>query len=284
MLIGNGVDLQPSYYSGGNVDLGFALMKQQEKIKSVRIEIEPDQVTNATRWIKEAVDSGYKVICTYHKYKVLGSDNLSDLLDGANWWKDNYATLAKSGNFMINMMNEWGSHNLTALNYATDYNQAIAIVRTVYNGTIIIDASGYGQETYVAANAVKGIGTGNVKILDTNIVLSAHIYPGGYVQQRTDDKGNNIGSGTFVASDLDYMINSNRTCIIGEFGNGGTGSSDWSGIVDHAKAKSMSVLGWCWDGDGGSMNMISPQFQPYNSTANYPYTTSSYFPIIYAKL
>lgn len=284
MLFGNGVDLQPSYYNGGNVDLGFPLMKQNSKIKSLRIEIEPDQVANAVRWINEATANGYNIICTYHKYTVLGSDNASDLQDAANWWKANYSTLNASGNFIINLMNEWGSHNLTPAAYATAYNSAIATVRTVYKGKIVIDIPGYGQETYVAVNAVKGRGTGGIKISDTSIVLSAHIYPGAYVQQRTDTLGNNKGGGVMVASDLDYIVNSGRTGIIGEFGNGTTGSADWSGIVDYAKTKSMTVLAWSWAGDGGTMNMITPQFQPYVQGQSYPYATSTYFSTVYAKL
>ena len=288
-LAGNGVNLQPSYYSSGNVDLGFPLMKQQTKIKTLRIEIEPTQVNNAIRWIKEASDNGYTVICTYHKATVLGSDNLSDLLGGANWWKTNYAALSVSGKFYINLMNEWGSHNLTATNYANYYNQAITIVRTVYPGTIIIDAPGYGQETYVAANAVLGIGTGGVKITDTNIALSAHIYPGNFVGQHVNSSGQFGSGGNMVTADLAYMATSGRTCLVGEFGNGTNGTADWSGLVDYAKSKSWTILGWSWAGDGGDgvhtpMNMISPNFQPYTAGVNYPYTLSSYFNIVYSKL
>src|SRR5450432_2747023 len=76
-LFGNGVDLQPSYYNGGNVTFGFALMQQYPNIKSVRIEIEPSvPIPLATSWIKKAIDSGYRVIATYHKYTVLGSDDV----------------------------------------------------------------------------------------------------------------------------------------------------------------------------------------------------------------
>lgn len=289
-LAGNGVNLQPSYYNSGNVDLGFPLMKQQANIKTVRIEIEPTQVTNAIRWIKEASDNGYTIICTYHKATVLGSDNLSDLLDGANWWKTNYAALSASGKFYINLMNEWGSHNLSATNYATDYNQAITIVRTVYSGTIIIDIPGYGQEAYVATNAVLGVGTGGIKITDTNIALSTHIYPGNYVGQHVNSSGVTFASGgNMVTADLDYMATSGRTCLVGEFGNGTNGTVDWSGLVDYAKSKSWTVMAWSWAGDGGdgihpAMNMLSQNFQPYTAGTNYPYTLSAYFNIVYAKL
>ncbi|RYE27317.1 MAG: glycoside hydrolase [Sphingobacteriaceae bacterium] len=288
-LAGNGVNLQLSYYSGGNADLGFTLMKQQSKIKTVRIEIEPNQVNNAIRWIKEASDNGYTIICTYHKAAVLGSDQLQDLLDGANWWKTNYAALSASGKFYINLMNEWGSHSLSAANYAGYYNQAIAIVRTVYKGIIIIDIPGYGQETYVATNAVLGVSTGGVKITDTDIALSTHIYPGNYVGQHVNATGSFASGGNMVKADLDYLATSGRTCLVGEFGNGTNGTADWSGLVDYAKSKSWTILGWSWAGDGGDnihppMNMISPNFQAYKAGSIYPYTTSSYFEVVYNKL
>lgn len=288
-LTGNGVNLQPSYYSNGNADLGFTLMKQQTKIKTVRIEIEPNQVSNAIRWIKEASDNGYTIICTYHKATVLGSDQLQDLLDGANWWKANYAALNASGKFYINLINEWGSHNLIAANYAGYYNQAIAIVRTVYSGTIIIDVPGYGQETYVATNAVLGVGTGGVKISDTNIALSTHIYPGNYVGQHINNAGSFGSGGNMVNADLDYLATSGRTCLVGEFGSETNGTTNWSGLVDYAKSKSWTVLGWSWAGDGGdgvhqAMNMIMPNFQAYKTSSTYSYNMSSYFDVIYNKL
>jgi mannan endo-1,4-beta-mannosidase len=273
-LFGNGVDLQPSYYNGGNVTFGFSLMQQSPNIKSVRIEIEPGvPISVAASWIQQARTSGYRVIATYHKYTVLGSDLTSDLTDGANWWVANYSTLAVAGSFTINLMNEWGSHNLTSKQYATAYNSAIAIVRQVYQGPIILDCSGYGQETSIAADAVTGTGTGGTKITDTNIILSAHIYPNGY---------NQAHGHTFQQSDLDDLAASGRACIVGEFGNSPTGSVDWMGMVNYAKSKKWAVLGWAWNGDGGTMNMASPAWDSTATAASY--SQSAYFSVIYALL
>ena len=272
---GHGVNLQPSYYHGGNVDLGWNLMKQNTKIKTVRIEIEPNQVNNAKRWIQEAVSNGFKVIATYHKSTVLGSDNNAELQAAANWWKTNYSTLRASGDFTINLMNEWGSHNITAKNYAISYNQAITTVRSVYSGAIVIDIPGWGQETATAAAAVKGYNTDGVKINDTNIILSVHIYPSAWNQGK---------NGWLVNSDLDDLASAGRPCLVGEFGNGGSGSANWSGLVDYAKSKGGTVLGWAWNGDGTGMNMISPQFQPFVSGQPKTYTKSGYFNTVYNKL
>lgn len=271
--IGNGVNLQPSYYNGGNCDLGWNLMKQNTKIKTVRIEVEPGQETNAKRWISEAKSNGFMVIVSYHKSSVLGSDSTAELNAAATWWKNNYSSLG--GNFIINLTNEWGSHNITPAAFAAAYNAAITEVRKVYSGTIIIDIPGWGQETATAACAVKGCSTGQTVINDTKIILSAHIYPGAYNQA----KGRYMNT-----SDIDDLASSGRPCMIGEFGNSGGSGADWSGIVDYAKNKGWTILGWAWNGDGGSMNMITPQFQAYTSGSPKTYTTSSYFSIVYNKL
>jgi len=271
-LIGNGVDLQPSYYNGGNVSFGFALMQQSPNIKSVRIEIEPSiAISLAASWIKQAIDSGYKVIATYHKYTVLGSDDTTELDAAASWWATNYATLAAAGPITINLMNEWGSHNQTANSYAKAYNQAIAIVRQVYKGPIVLDCAGYGQETTVAANAVKG--TGGTVLSDTNIILSTHIYPGGYNQAKNHAS---------QQSDLDDLASSGRSCIVGEFGNYPSGSADWMGMVNYAKSLHWAILGWSWNGDGGPMNMVTPAWDA-NATAT-DFSQSSYFTVIYSLL
>jgi hypothetical protein len=264
----NGVNLQPSYYNNGNPNFAWDLMKTQPKIKTVRIEIEPDKAAQAKNWIASAKAAGYTVIATYHKYTVLGSDNMDELTAAANWWKNNYVALG--GNFIINLMNEWGSHSISPSAYATAYNQAISIVRTVYAGPIIVDLPGWGQGTYTAYQACK---TSTPVIADTNIILSAHVYPNGWNQGRNHN---------LRASDLDDISNTGRRGIIGEFGNGVNGTVDWSGIVDYAKSKGWPVLGWCWNGDGGTMNMVSPSWAS-NATAT-SFSLSSYFTVIYNKL
>jgi mannan endo-1,4-beta-mannosidase len=268
----NGVNLQPSYYNGGNPNLAFSLMKQQTKIKTVRIEIEPDKVTQAKSWISQARSNGFAVIATYHKSSVLGSNNTSDLTAAANWWKSNYNTLKASGSFTINLMNEWGNHNISANAFASAYNSAISIVRSVYSGAIIIDIPGWGQETTTAANAAKGA-NGGTRITDGNYILSAHIYPGAYNQA----KGRYL-----INSDLDELASSGKPCLLGEFGSQGGSGANWSGLVDYAKQKGWTVLGWAWNGDGGSMNMVTPSWASNPGATSF--SLSSYFSTVYNKL
>jgi mannan endo-1,4-beta-mannosidase len=269
-IFGNGVNLQPSYYNNGNVNFGWSLMKQNTNIRTVRIEIEPDKVSQAKNWISQARSNGYAVIATYHKASVLGSDASSELTAAANWWKSNYSNLASAGSFTINLMNEWGSHNISSNAYASAYNTAISIVRQVYSGRIIIDIPGWGQETRTAADAVKG--TNGTRINDGNIVLSAHIYPGAWNQGRNR---------TLINADLDELGSAGRSCMLGEFGTG-SGSANWSGLVNYAKSKGWTVLAWAWNGDGGSLNMVTPSWAS-NSTAT-SFSKSSYFNTVYSKL
>jgi hypothetical protein len=267
--IGNGVNLQPSYYNNGCVNFGWPLM---EGISTVRIEIEPDKVEQAKGWIREAKANSKTIIATYHKSTVLGSDNVADLTDAANWWKTNYGALAAEGAFTVNLMNEWGSHDQTVSSFASAYNSAISTVRQVYSGTIIIDCPGWGQETHTAADA-------SSLINDGSIMFSVHIYPAAW----------NSDTGTYLAnSDLDYLASvSGRPCIVGEFGNwssGSTGGADWSALVDYAKSKGWPVIAWAWNGDGsrGNMNMVTPFWADDPDATSF--STNSYFALMCDKL
>lgn len=266
----NGVNLQPSYYNNGNVNMGWSVMNSQGNIQTVRIEIEPDKVTQAKTWISQARSNGKTVIASYHKSAVLGSDSTAELSAAGNWWRTNYSNLNASGSFTVNLSNEWGSHNIGSNAFASAYNSAISSVRQVYGGAIVVDIPGWGQETRVAAQAVTG--ANGTRINDTNIILSTHIYPGAWNQATNNWLQN---------SDLDEMGNAGRPCIVGEFGTG-SGSANWSGLVDHAKSKGWTVLAWAWNGDGGSLNMVSPSWAT-NATAT-SFTLSSYHNTVYPKL
>ncbi|MGF6849732.1 hypothetical protein QFZ51_004967 [Chitinophaga sp. W3I9] len=69
--------------------------------------------------------------------------------------------------------------------------------------------------------------------------------------------------------------------MVGEFGTG-SGSANWSGLTNYAKSKGWTVLGWAWNGDGGSLNMVTPSWAT-NPTAT-SFSTNSYFTTIYSLL
>jgi hypothetical protein len=265
----DGANLQPAYYNGGNVNFGWSLMKSQApNIKRLRIEIDTSRVSTATAkgWIDQAKANGFTdLICTFHQFG--GSDNASDLLTAANWWKNNYNALG--GGFTINLCNEWADHNITSSAYASAYNSAISIIRQVYSGPIVVDIPGWGQETLTALNAYK---SSSPVITDGNLIVSTHIYPGNWNQARNH---------VYQTSDMNDLSAIGRTVIIGEFGTG-AGSCDWSGCVDFGKAKGWSALAWSWNGDGGVLNMVSPSWAS-NATAT-SFSTNSYFSTVYPKL
>jgi mannan endo-1,4-beta-mannosidase len=271
-LFGNGVNLQPSYYNNGNVTFGWDLMHKYVQIKTLRIEIEPDKVDAGKEWIAEAVNQGFDVIATYHKYAALGSDEELELMKAAHWWADNYSYLTEGmdGLFMINLMNEFGSHELKAPEFAHMYNEAISVIRSGsgFEGAIIVDLPGYGQEADVAADA-------SALLNDCNLILSMHVYPDGW---------NSVEERHLSTSDIDTMAASGRPCIIGEFGTdgGSPGGVDVAAVVSYASGLGWPVLGWAWNGDGGKMNMVSPPWLE-NATAE-SYQESNYFASIIALL
>jgi len=279
-VIGNGVNLQPSYYNQGEVNFAWALMKSKDRIKTVRLEIEPDRVKQATEWIRQAGKAGYSVIATYHHAKILGTDHPQEVQKAADWWQKNYDTLISglpkdeqgkldSSRLIINLINEWGSHNITPASYAKAYNAAISVIRTFYKGYIILDIPGWGQETYTAYQACK---ISNPRITDPKIALSAHIYRSGYNQGRGH---------TLQPDDLKDMQNTGYPCIIGEFGTG-QGPCHWDSCVAYARKLGWPVIGWCWNGDGGAMNMVTPSWQETAFAARYSFTP--YFDSIYQHL
>lgn len=266
---GNGVNLQPSYFCSGKQDLGWTSMQNYPKIGSVRIELDPSAsatLDDFRRWVTEAFSHNRStVIATYHQYSKLGSNNPGDLIDAANWWVQNYAFLSQGNPLVVNLMNEWGNHDLTAADYASAYNQALQIVRKVYQGPVVCDIAGWGQEFHKAAQA-------STLISDKNIIFSAHIYPGAY----------DSVTGTPTADSVDFLNATGRPCMIGEFGSKGDGAADWSSIVDRAKALHWPVIGWSWNGDGTEMNMVQPYWGDNCSAAQYQ--PSNYFYSIYNKL
>ena len=267
----NGVNLQPTHWNGGDVTIDWAMMRGEPRIRIVRILIEPSApIGRVKTWVAQAAANGYSLICAYQSASGQGTNSVAELMAAAKWWRDNYRELSAAGPFRINLMNEWGDHSITPADYAGAYNAAIAVVRSVYAGNIIIDLPGWGQETHTAALAVAG--ANGARIVDANITLSVHIYPGDWNQALNH---------WLQESDLDELGGAGRACIVGEFGSDSK-SSAWSALVDHAKAKGWSVLAWAWNGDGGAMNMVAPSWalQPKASS----FSKSSYFDVVYPKL
>lgn len=309
----NGVNLQHSYTDHGNVEVGWALMKKYENIKTLRIEINPEnnndaaaQVNNAKRIIQEATAKKYNIIVTYHPNKLGNESTDTEIINAGKFWTNYYNTLSNNNKikFTINLINEWGAHTIKAGDYAKQVNLALAkVYATSYTGKVIIDAPGYGQETYTLVQALKSI----TATYRDKLILSAHIYPSCYVYNRPNGKA----KGYMTNADLDIMQKNEfkLPCILGEFGSYSKdgGKAEWSNLVAYAKGKGMGwpVIGWAWCGDGTGkpeekrgingkgMNMVNVDNEPgkdwsygnfklYKDTT--PYTASGYMDVIYSRL
>jgi hypothetical protein len=269
----DGVNVQAGYFNGadkGRIPIGWDLMAKFDRIGTARIEIPPEQgvrIETMQDWIRGAHKIGLGVIATCHDYRFNGSSDKEALLGAARWWRGHYAQLRKAGPFTVNLMNEWGGHSLSAEDYAAAYNEAIAIVREVYDGPIIIDVPGWGQEVYTAAAA-------SPLIADRNIIFSIHIYASAFVEQ---------GPRRWMQpEDLVEFAKVGRPVMIGEFGGMREGGADWMALVDQAKALGWTVIAWAWNGDGEGMNMVIPAWESDPMPkALYP---STYFAPVYARL
>jgi len=219
-------------------------MKSYPEIQALRIEIEPYRVQQARQWIKEAHEHGYQVIATYHDSQKLGSDSRDDLMDAVNWWEDYYTMLSSSGPIIINIINEWGSHDISPEDYAGAYNEAIERIRSFYKGKLIVDVPGWGQATKIAADAYP-------LFEEQDFTYSIHVYTSAF----------NIEQKRWLShEDLAYLDATGADCMVGEFCDTATGGADWCTIIDECYANNWPLFGWAWNGDGGSMNMTEPHW------------------------
>lgn len=243
--IKHGVNIQASYYNRGDVNLGWELMNDYPEIEALRIEIEPYRATQAIQWVREAHKEGYQVIATYHRADLLGSDDKEELVTAAKWWRDQYRSYITKGPIIINIMNEWGSHNLSPEEYAAAYNEAIPIIREVYDGPLIVDVPGFGQATRIAGDAFP-------LFQDTNIIFSVHLYSNAF---------NQAENRWLNEEDLTYLAAVGAKCMVGEFCDNKRGGADWCSLIDYCYQNDWPLFGWAWNGDGGSMNMITPHWR-----------------------
>ena len=243
--IKNGVNIQASYYNNGHVNIGWELMQSFPAIEAVRIEIEPELVFQARTWIREAHEHGYQVIATYHDSRKLGSDSETELIKAANWWKEHYTMLSATGPVIINIMNEWGSHEISPEDYADAYNEVIEIIRPFHSDPLIVDVPGFGQATKIAADAYP-------LLEDQGIIYSIHVYTSAF----------NIEQKRWLShEDLAYLDATGADCMVGEFCDNSKGGADWCSIIDECSINGWPLFGWAWNGDGAHMNMIEPHWE-----------------------
>jgi hypothetical protein len=138
------------------------------------------------------------------------------------------------------------------------------VVRTVYLGPLIVDIPGWGQETDTAIAA-------SPLITDSNVVFSVHLYPDAY---------NKVAGRALIPEDMkNLFLHSDRPCIVGEFGDiqpDPVDQCDVKATVEAAKGVGFqAVYGWAWNGDGDTLNMVSPAWS--SNPVAVEYTVTNYF-------
>ena len=176
------------------------------------------------------------LVCILELHDFTGSDDPSDITDKAvGYWREMLDTLNSNKDYVIvNIANEWqGTWNKGSL-WADTYKSAIKSLRYAgLENAIMIDASGYGQETGPMESACKDVLSADP---DRNIIFSYHVY-------------SVVGADENSIKTAIDGISSQGVCLaIGEFGywqNGG--DVDEKYLVDYCTANDIGWLAWSWN-------------------------------------
>ena len=205
-----------------------------------------DQVENIINWCEKN-----DLICVLELHDFTGSDNPNDITDIAvKYWIEIKSLLNDHKDYIIvNIANEWqGSWDKGSL-WADTYISAIKTLRE--NGienAIMIDASGYGQETGPVIRDAKSVLEADP---DKNIIFSYHVYS---VLGKDD---NSLYTG------LDGLKDTGVCWIVGEFGwwqNGG--SVEYKTLTNYCFINKIGWIAWSWAGNGGIdkvLDLASPK-------------------------
>ena len=191
------------------------------------------------------------LICVLELHDFTGSDEPNDITDIAlKYWNEMKDLLNDHQDYIIvNIANEWqGSWNKGSL-WADTYISAIKSMRdSGIENVIMIDASGYGQETGpIIKNAQDVLEADPNK----NIVFSYHVYS---VLGKDDDS---------LYTGLDGLKNTGVCWIVGEFGwwqNGG--AVVYKTLIDYCHKNNIGWIAWSWAGNGGIdkvLDLASPK-------------------------
>ena len=181
-----------------------------------------------------------KLICILEVHDYTGKNDPALLQQAVNYWLDLKDLLNANKNYVIvNIANEWlGTWDLGST-WADTYCEAIKRMRNAgIENVIMVDASGYGQETkYLISDCKK------VLAADTtgNTMFSIHMYSVAGADAST------------VKSNIDNTLANNVCLCIGEFGDFQNGGDvDERTIIDYSQEKGVGTIAWSWKGNGGT--------------------------------
>ena len=179
------------------------------------------------------------LICILEVHDHTGYDDVSRLNNAVNYWLEIKDLMNAHKKYVIlNIANEWlGTWN-NASTWTSAYQSAIRTLRDAgIENVIMIDTSGYGQETSTCINnsqsVVSADNTGNT-------MISIHMYSVAGKDAAT------------VKNNIDSMLSTGVCFCIGEFGNWQNGADvDETTIMQQCTDKSIGYIAWSWYGNSG---------------------------------
>jgi len=184
------------------------------------------------------------LIAVVELHDVTGINDANRLNDMAHYFAraDIKPVLINNAKYVIvNIANEWGDHNLSDTAWRDAYKTAITTIRNAgINNTIMIDASGWGQN----ASPIK---TQGQALLNHdphhNVMFSIHMYGSWNDSSR-------------IGTELQAIKNLGLAVIVGEFGwNYNNGNNNLGSrvnaqeILNQAQSKGIGYLAWSWTGN-----------------------------------
>lgn len=199
-----------------------------------------DELVNIINWSKAR-----GLVCVLEIHDFTGSNSASDItVNAVNYWKEMMDVINANKDYVIvNIANEWqGTWDMGSL-WADTYKTAIKSLRDAGLETaIMVDASGYGQESTAIVNDCKSVLAADE---DSNTIFSYHVYS---VLGESSDR---------IKSSIDAVTNQDVCLVIGEYGWWQNfGDVDEKYLVDYCEDQELGWLAWSWKGNGGYDNVL----------------------------
>ena len=195
------------------------------------------EVENIINWCEKE-----GLICILELHDFTGSNNSKDITETAfNYWKEMKDLLNEHKKYIIiNIANEWiGTFALNKDNLWKDtYISAIKSMREIgIENAIMIDASGYGQETGPITKNAKNVLDADP---DKNIIFSYHVYASLGLNDNTLYKG------------FDGLKNTGVCWVVGEFGwRHSLINVVYKTLMNYCQVNGIGWLAWSWAGNSG---------------------------------
>jgi mannan endo-1,4-beta-mannosidase len=175
-----------------------------------------------------------KMVPIVELHDVTGNQDANRLLDMAKYYTKadvKQVLLDFRAYLLINIANEWSGTS----NYSSAYQAAIKQLRdNGINHTLVIDASGYGQDASSIFNNASALTNADPQ---KNLLFSVHMY-GQY------------GNAAAVEAVLSQAQTSAIPLIVGEFGQQLSGAPvAWSDILAKCQSRGIGYLAWSWMGN-----------------------------------